>query len=86
MLIGTCESYADPERCGNEPSRFESDESKCYWEATAQTCSPRPIDSDLVRVVLIALVSAVLSTPMAVLFQSIIMFVLSADTDWHTSE
>ena len=44
------------------------------------------MDNDLERVVLIALVSAVLSTPIAVLYQSIIMFILSADTDWRTAE
>jgi hypothetical protein len=38
------------------------------------------------RVVFIAVLSAVISTPIAVLFQSLIMFVLSADTEVKQKE
>ena len=77
---GSCEDASTRQECLQLKSSISSGESKCYWEDPDESCHFRPIDESVVRVVIVALFAAAVSAPFAVLFQSLIMFVLSAET------
>ena len=77
---GSCEKYTSTSDCLAEESALSRGESKCYWDADRASCHIKEVENDLERVILVAMLAAVISTPFAVLFQSLILFVLSAET------
>ena len=78
---GTCEKLTDREDCLVSKSIISSSESKCYWNYDSNTCHFRPFEDTIERVIIVALFAAVVSAPFAVLTQSLIMFVLAAETE-----
>jgi hypothetical protein len=76
---GSCETYNSELDCLQEESALSS-ESKCYWDVDKGVCRIKTVENDFERVILVAMLAAIISTPFAVLFQSLILFVLSAET------
>jgi hypothetical protein len=83
---GACEMTTDVSSCMKLKSAVASGESKCFWDYEDNTCHFRPFDDDIKRVIYVALFAAAISAPFAILFQSLIMFVLSAETLRSPSE
>jgi hypothetical protein len=77
---GTCETYQVKSECLAEPSPYQTGASKCFWDGKTDTCGlVQPDDS--VRVVLfVAIFSALISTPLAVGIDWVIMFLLASQT------
>jgi hypothetical protein len=76
---GSCEKKTSMEGCLSLKSSL-SNGNQCSWNGETGECSFRPIDHDFNRVLIVAVLSGVLSTPFSILFQSLILFVLSAKT------
>ena len=74
---GSCENYATRSECLVDDSSF-SGESKCYWSDSGQ-CAFREPSSDLKQVVFVATIAALMSTPLAVLADYVIMKYIAAD-------
>lgn len=77
---GSCETYLSEKDCLREPSSLSNGETKCYWDSSNDTCHIRPIENDFTHVIMVTIISAVISAPFALVFQSLIMFVLAAET------
>jgi hypothetical protein len=76
---GSCEKKTSMAGCLSLKSSLSNGD-QCSWNAETGECSFRPIDRDFDRVLIVAVLSGVLSTPFSILFQSLILFVLSAKT------
>jgi hypothetical protein len=75
---GSCERMNTEPDCLSEQSSL-ANENKCYWDLSTSSCHFRPIDNDFIRVMIVALFAALISTPFALVFQSLIMFVLAGE-------
>jgi hypothetical protein len=76
---GSCEKQSTVEGCLREKSMLANTD-KCEWDSESASCFFRPIDNDFERVLVVALISGILSAPLSILFQSLILFVLAAKT------
>ena len=77
---GFCESQNLADECLAETSAFDSSESKCYWDADSGTCHIRDIESDIMKVAVVAVFAAVVGTPFVVFLQFLIQKFLAAET------
>ena len=77
---GTCEEYETEQACRSETSSLSSDASKCYWESSSSTCHFTPIDGEFYRIVLVAVLVAIIGTPFAFAIEAVISNILAADT------
>jgi hypothetical protein len=77
---GTCESYTSEQVCLMEKSAFQTGASKCYWNAEEKECFFVQPDQDIKVVIFVAILSAVVSTPLALLADWMIQTVLAAPT------
>jgi hypothetical protein len=85
---GSCERQKTMEDCLVLKSSL-SKSSECVWEQKPNgqdQCSFRPLQDDFNRVLIVAMLSGILSSPFSIFFQSLILFVLSADTKVPSSE
>jgi hypothetical protein len=82
---GSCENQSSMESCLSLQSSL-SNGRQCNWNDKIEQCTFRPIDHDFDRVLIVAVLSGVMSTPFSILFQSLILFVLSAKTKNPTDE
>jgi hypothetical protein len=76
---GSCEQSRNEMSCMKIKSSLNSEQPMCYWTydsgnstTGSGSCHYRPINNDLQRVVFVALISAILSTPIAVFTQYLI--------------
>jgi len=76
---GSCERKESIEDCLKLKSSLSNGD-KCMWNEEKEKCLFRPLDGDFERVLIVAIISGVLSAPFSILFQSLILFVLSAKT------
>jgi hypothetical protein len=77
---GTCESLNTEEACLGPSSPYTTGESKCRWMTNASECVLVQPDSNVKVILFVAIFSALLCTPLALLVDWIIMYVLSAPT------
>jgi hypothetical protein len=77
---GSCETYEDLSTCQRDKSVLSSDTSKCYWDNEHRSCHIRDIGGDFQRVVMVAVIVAVIGTPFALMAEALICNVLAADT------
>ena len=77
---GTCEEYETEQACVSEKSSLSSDASKCYWESSNSTCHFTPIDGEFYRIVIVAVLAAIIGTPFAFAIEAVISNILAADT------
>jgi hypothetical protein len=77
---GTCEALHSEQACLESPSPYATGESKCYWDPTTSQCGLVQPDSDVKVILFVAVFSALLATPLALLGDYLIMYVLSAPT------
>jgi hypothetical protein len=84
---GSCASFKSEERCLEPRSQYSSSISRCYWVASSSdtalgsgSCHYIQPDSSLTVVVFVAVFSALLSTPIALLVDWIIQNILSVPT------
>jgi hypothetical protein len=82
---GTCEALHSEQACLQPPSPYATGESKCYWDPATTKCGLVQPDSNVKVILFVAIFSALLATPLALLVDYIIMFVLSAPTKRSTS-
>lgn len=80
---GTCESYQTESKCVKPASDFESGANKCYWDYDTQTCHINDVSSSLNKIVVVAVISALVSAPVAMVVQWILSGVLSKPTAFH---
>jgi hypothetical protein len=76
---GSCERMDSAESCDKLKSDLAAHESKCYWNEAQSQCHFREIQGEFSRVLIVALISAVLGTPFAFATEYILSSVLSAD-------
>ncbi len=77
---GTCDEYHSEEQCLADKSAYETGASKCYWTVDDDSCHYVQPDSDIKVVIFVAILSAVISTPFAMLADWMIQTVLAAPT------
>ena len=82
---GECESYKTRSTCLEEESPYATGETKCSWAPKGNSedkgsCSFVEPDSDVKVILFVAIFSAIISTPVALLADWVIMYVLSAPT------
>jgi hypothetical protein len=77
---GTCETFLDKTSCLSEPSTLAQGENKCSWDDSTSACSFNEPANDLMRVVFVAVLSAMWSAPIALFVDWLIMKVLAART------
>jgi hypothetical protein len=77
---GSCESYVDSTSCLSEPSALDQSTNKCYWDSDNNKCHYIEPTNDLLRVVFVAIVSAIWSAPVAICANWLIIRVLAAET------
>jgi hypothetical protein len=77
---GSCETYDNSAQCLDEKSSLSNDASKCYWQSTDDTCHFRDIKGEFYRVVIVAVIAAIIGTPFAFAIEAIITNVLAAET------
>jgi hypothetical protein len=75
---GTCSGFVAEDACLTEPSAFDSSASKCYWEEESGSCNYVQPDNDVTVVIFVAILSAVISTPFAMVTDWMIQNVLAA--------
>jgi hypothetical protein len=83
---GSCPRAPSISSCLKKKSTINPSESMCYWTAdhvdpSIGECAFRPLQGDLIRVVTIAMVSAVVSAPLALSVQYIVSNILSGETE-----
>lgn len=74
---GSCENYRTRVDCVQEESSFSGD-TKCYWSQDG-SCAFREPSSNLKQVVFVATIAAIMSTPIAVFADYVIMAYIAAD-------
>jgi hypothetical protein len=82
---GSCEACKDESRCLSLRSTLSTRESRCYWQTDSSSsstgsCHFREIGEDMTRMLIVALISAIVSAPFALSVQSLIVNVLSKET------
>jgi hypothetical protein len=81
---GSCEAFHSEESCLSPRSAYGTDGSKCYWSAAEATsvgnCTYIQPESSMYVVLFIAIFSALVSTPVALLADWIIHRILAAPT------
>lgn len=77
---GSCENYEEASKCLEEKSILSSHTSKCAWDEETATCSFRDLGGDIYRVVIVAMIVAVIGTPFALASEALICNILAADT------
>jgi hypothetical protein len=86
---GSCEKCHDEHCCLSYQSTLNRNEKKCYWEVTASAnatsaaegnCFFRNVGSDMTRMFIVAMISAVVSAPFALSIQYLIGNFLSKET------
>jgi hypothetical protein len=77
---GTCESMATQEDCLGPQSPYATGESKCYWDPskTGDQCALVQPDSAAMVIVFVAIFSAVVSVPLALLVDWIVLNILAS--------
>jgi hypothetical protein len=94
---GSCESCEDESCCLSLKSTLNSNEDRCYWEISSSTndtltlpvsnegsCYFRDLGGDITRVFTVAMIAAVVSAPLTLVFQYLITQILSApDSHGH---
>jgi hypothetical protein len=74
---GTCHAYISEGTCLAPRSSFSGD-SKCAWDAANDECSFNEPASQLKQVVFVAVIAAIMSTPIAVFADYVIMKYIAA--------
>jgi hypothetical protein len=77
---GSCVDCVDKSACLSEPSTLSRNSNKCYWDENSQNCHYIEPANDLLRVVFVAIISAIWSAPIALGVNWLVMNVLSAKT------
>jgi hypothetical protein len=77
---GSCEKLTTEAQCLEASSPYATGESKCGWDYAKQTCFFNEPDGSLKIILFVAIFSALLSTPLALFVDWLIMSVLSAPT------
>jgi hypothetical protein len=77
---GTCESMTTQEDCLGPQSPYATGESKCYWDAdhVGKECMLVQPDSAAMVIVFVAIFSAVVSVPLALLVDWIVLHILAS--------
>jgi hypothetical protein len=84
---GTCEAWNNEQDCLAEKSRLASDASMCYWmnSTTTAACHYQETSNDIMRTLYVAIVSSLLSAPLA-LFQNWLFLHILSGSDSQTDE
>jgi hypothetical protein len=82
---GSCETYQTPQRCLKDTSTADPSKPNCYWDDANQACHFREVAESLDRVISIAVICALVSAPMALCVQLIVVRVLSRPSKFSPS-
>ncbi len=77
---GLCETYQSPQECLDPRSPYATGESKCYWTPETSECALSEPDSSMKVILFVAIFSALMSTPIALAVDWVILSVLAAPT------
>ena len=82
---GSCKAFSDEESCLEEPSEFSSWDTKCYWDDgvggdESGKCGFKEPSSSALAVIYVAMLSAIFSIPFVIVFEYVIMEILSRPT------
>ena len=82
---GSCKAFSDEESCLEEPSEFSSWDTKCYWDDgvggdKSGKCGFKEPSSSALAVIYVAMLSAIFSIPFVIVFEYVIMEILSRPT------
>jgi len=77
---GLCETYTTKPECLEPSSPYATGESKCYWTQDTGECALAEPDSSLRVILFVAIFSALVSTPIALAVDWVILSVLAAPT------
>jgi hypothetical protein len=75
---GTCEVWSNEQDCLAEKSRLASDASMCYWTNSTTSCHFQEPSEDITRILYVAIVSSLLSTPFVILETYMLLYILNS--------
>jgi hypothetical protein len=77
---GSCEALTSEQACLEPASPYATGESKCYWDpqSAGHKCMLVQPDSDVMVIVFVAIFSAVVSVPLALLVDWVVLHVLAS--------
>jgi hypothetical protein len=84
---GSCELFKTEAECLLEPSPFSTGESKCHWTKGFRrgTCNFSEPENSLLVVVLVAVLASIVSTPLSMFVEWLVMHILAAPTQPYRS-
>jgi hypothetical protein len=77
---GECEKQVTIASCLSIPSTLAKSANKCYWDGNGESCMFLEPSNDLMRVVYVSLLSAMISAPISITVDWLVMNVLTAET------
>ena len=77
---GTCDQLETEETCLQEHSYMSNSESKCEWSVTSQSCRFHDSEDSFKTTLYVAIITALIGTPIIILFENIIYKILCAET------
>jgi hypothetical protein len=75
----TCEKEESEVTCLHAKSNLARGESKCYWREDKRSCHFRPVGQEFYRIVVVAIIVAVVGTPLALIIEAVISRYLAAE-------
>ena len=75
---GSCEKADTQANCLHKKSSLAQHENMCYWRDDNETCHFRDIDQEFYRIIVVAVVVAVVGTPLAIAIEALISGYLAA--------
>lgn len=78
---GTCEKQKTVSQCLDESSDFEAGKNMCYWDYETEKCHINDVSGSLERIVIVAIISALFSIPIALTIQWILSECLARRTE-----
>ena len=76
---GSCENASNVAECLHEKSSLAQHESMCYWRDDNETCHFREVDQEFNRIIVVAVIVAVVGTPLALAIEALILRYLAAE-------
>lgn len=75
----SCENSDSKSSCLSQKSSLARGESKCYWDDSNGTCHFRKVDQEFFRIVVVAVIVAIIGTPFAWIIEAAISNYIAAE-------
>jgi hypothetical protein len=78
---GTCETWSNEQDCLAEKSRLASSANMCFWTNSTTSCQYQETSNDIMRTLYVAIISSLISAPLALFQNWILMHILNGSSN-----